>query len=246
MGLGHEQKYFSKFFIGELLSSGELWQTLKMYGAGMLGSIEKGRKLPQFGRRHNVAFFNKMHPLSLTSTMQPNWAFHCVLSLNPASLRRQLTQCTCSYKEPMCPHWFSHSSEGSRGELLCYFSQVLSQTVFDRHPEGLSKNCWSWLAPEVPHAHGGGGRVAESDSVWRHPVMTVPCRWQRHSLFRGPANVRDWKSTEVPTGRRATHGGTRTGLRSLLTPQLPAQGYSGFHNVPANQVGGFRNERTFF
>lgn len=30
----------------------------------MLGSIEKGRKLPQFGRRHNVTFFNKMHPLS--------------------------------------------------------------------------------------------------------------------------------------------------------------------------------------
>ena len=138
--------------------------------------------------------------------MQPNGAFHCVLSLNPASQRRRLTQCTWSYKEPMCPHWFSHSSEGSRGELLCYFSQVLSQTVFDRRPEGLSKNCWSWLAPEVPHAHGGGGRLAESDSVWRHPVRTVPCRWQRHSLFRGPANVRDWKSTEVPTGRRATHG----------------------------------------
>ena len=61
--------------------------------------------------------------------------------------------------------WFSHSSEGWRGELLCYFSQVLSQMVFDRRPEGLSKNCWSWLASEVPHAHGAGGRVAESDSV---------------------------------------------------------------------------------
>ena len=83
MGLGHEQKYFFKFFIGELLSSGELWQTLKMYGAGMLGSIEKGRKLPQFGRRHNVAFFNKMHPLSRLAQCNPTEHFivFCHLTL---------------------------------------------------------------------------------------------------------------------------------------------------------------------
>lgn len=70
MGLGPEKKYM--FFIWGLLSSGELWQTLlKMYKSGMLGNIEEGRKLPQFGRRHNVTFFNKMHPLSWLARCSP-------------------------------------------------------------------------------------------------------------------------------------------------------------------------------
>lgn len=49
----------------------------------MLGSIEKGRKLPQLGRRHNVAFFNKMHPLSRLAQCNPTEHFivFCYLPL---------------------------------------------------------------------------------------------------------------------------------------------------------------------
>lgn len=57
------------------------------------------------------------------------------------------------------PLRFSHSSEGLRGELLCYFSQVLSQMVFDGRPEGLSKTAGAGWRQQchMPKGVGGGG-----------------------------------------------------------------------------------------
>lgn len=84
------------------------------------------------------------------------------------------------------PLWFSHSSEGLRGELLCYFSQVLSQMVFDRRPEGLSKNQCNRFPPEMPHALGI--EVRGKGSISRQPV-TVPSTGGERPLFRGQTSM---------------------------------------------------------
>lgn len=73
----------------------------------MLGSIEKGRKLPQFGRRHNVTFFNKMHPLSWLVWCSPIEHF-IVFGHLALPAREGSWHCTWCYKEPMCPHTGFH------------------------------------------------------------------------------------------------------------------------------------------
>lgn len=248
MGLDHEQKYFFKFFYWRIaFFRWTLANTVKMHEAGMLESIEKGRKLPQFGRSHNVAFFNKIHPLSQQAQCNPTEHFtvfcHLTLPASEGSWHR-----VPGVTKGLCVHTlvftFLRGFEG-RAALL-FFSSPVTNGLWQA-PRRSEQNLLELAGATSATCPWGGGRVAESNSVRRHSVMTVPCPWQRQSLFRGPANVHDWKSTEVLFREEdKAWGSTRTGHRSLLTPQLLAKGYSAFHDVPANQGGSFRNERTFF
>lgn len=204
----------------------------------MLGSIEKGRKLPQFGRRHNVTFFNKMYPLSWLALMQPKWAFHCILSVTlPA--REGSWHCVPGVTKSLCvPTRFSHSSEGLRGELLCYFSQVLSQMVFDRRPEGLSVTAGAGWRQQC-HMPMGVGAEVESNSDWGNPVTDCSLALTAKSpLSREQANIHDWNGRAGLIGERQGLEGT-TGHRSLLIGQFLALGCIGFHGNPASQVANY-------
>lgn len=204
----------------------------------MLGSIEKGRKWPQFGRRHNVTFFNKMYPLSWLALMQPKWAFHCILSVTlPA--REGSWPCVPGVTKSLCvPTRFSHSSEGLRGELLCYFSQVLSQMFFDRRPEGLRNAAgpgWRQQCHMPMGAGGGGGKQfrLRKPSDWLSLALTA-----KSPLSREHADIRDWNGRAGLKGERQGLEGT-TGHRSLLTGQFLALGCIGFHGNPISGVANY-------
>lgn len=92
----------------------------------MLGSIEKERKLPQFGRRYNVTFFNKMYPLSWLAQYSPIEHFivfwHLALPATEGSWHR-VPGVTKSLCVPTSVFTFLRGLEG-RAALLFFSSPV--------------------------------------------------------------------------------------------------------------------------
>ena len=212
----------------------------------MLGSIEKGRKLPQLGRRHNVAFFNKMHPLSRLAQCNPTEHF-IVFCYLPLPAWEGSWHSVPEVTKSLCVHTlvftFLRGFEG-RAALL-FFSSPVTNGLWQapRRSEQKLLELVGIRSATCPWGWGQGGRKwfcmkASSEDTPLSPAEAVT--FQRTS--KRPW-LEEYRSSE---GRRTLRGSTRTGHRSLLTPQLLARVYSGFHNVPANQVGGFCNERTFF
>lgn len=165
----------------------------------MLGSIEKGRKLPQFGRRHNVTFFNKVYPLAWLVLMQPNWAFHCILSLRPASQKKQLTLWTWGYKEPMCPHSGFHIPQRVWGEsCFVIFSSPVINGLWQA-PRRSEQKLLELVGARSANAHGGGGRG-------RKAILSEGAQWlspgsgREKPLFMGQANIPDWNGKELQRG----------------------------------------------
>lgn len=172
----------------------------------MLGSIEKGRKWPQFGRRHNVTFFNKMYPLSWLALMQPKWAFHCILSVTlPA--REGSWPCVPGVTKSLCvPTRFSHSSEGLRGELLCYFSQVLSQMFVDRRPEGLRNAAGPGWRQQCHMPMGAGGRGGKQFRLREPSDWLFPGSDSKKPSFQGTCR-HPWLEWKGRSERRKTRFG---------------------------------------
>ena len=133
----------------------------------MLGSIEKGRKLPQFGRRHNVAFFNKMHPLSRLAQCNPTEHFivFCHLTL-PA--REVGWHSVPEVTKSLCVHTGFHIPQRVRGES-CFV--IFLKSCHKRSLTGAQK-VWAKTA--------GAG--------WRqkcHMPTGVGAGWQKVILYEG-------------------------------------------------------------
>lgn len=122
----------------------------------MLGSIEKGRKLPQFGRRHTVTFFNKMYPLSWLARCGPieHFIVFCHLAL-PA--REGSWHCVPEVTKSLCvPTLVFTFLRGFEGRAaLLFFSSCHKWSLTG------AQRVWartSWFLLEVPHALGIEGR----------------------------------------------------------------------------------------
>lgn len=176
--------------------------------------------------------------------MQPNWAFHCVLLLTlPAWKAADTVQVTKSLCVTL---WFSHSSEGSRGELLCYFSQNPVTNSLWQAPRRSEQKLLELVGVRSATCPWGWGQGGRKWFYMKASSEDTPLSLAETVTFQGTSK-RPWlEEVQGSSDRRRTmRGSTKTGHRSLLTPQLLAKGYSGFHNVPANQVGGFQWENIF-
>lgn len=147
----------------------------------MLESIEKGRKLPQFGRSHNVAFFNKMHPLSPLAQCNPTEHFtvFCHLTL-PAS--EGGWHCVPGVTKSLCVHTlvftFLRGFEG-RAALL-FFSSPVTNGLWQapRRSEQNLLELVGAISATCPWGWGQGGRKwfcmkASSDDSPLSPAETV-------------------------------------------------------------------------
>ena len=175
----------------------------------MLGSIEKGRTLPQFGRRHNVTSFNKMHPLSWLARCSPVEHFIVFCHLAPPAREgswHSIPEVTKSQCVPTPVFTFLRGFEG-RAALL-FFSSPVTNGLWQapRRSEQELLELVGARSATCPWGWGQGGRKrfclkAPSDCGKENHWL-----WQRKSLFRGQANVQDWNGREVLTGRRTGLG----------------------------------------
>lgn len=167
----------------------------------MLGSIEKGRKLPQFGRRHNVTFFNKMHPLSWLARCSPIEHFIVFGHLALPAGRRQLTLCTWGYKEPVCPHSGFHIPQRVWGEsCFVIFLKSCHKWSLTGAPKVWARTAGAGWRQKCHMPMRVGGQGVERYSVWRHPV-TIPQHWQRKATFQGTSK-RPWLEWKGSSDRK--------------------------------------------
>lgn len=118
----------------------------------------------------------------------PDWTNAAQLSISLYSItslcqpEKATETCVPEVTKTLCvPTLFSHSSEGFRRVLLCYFSQVLSQMVFDRLLQALSNNCQSWLAP-VRVCDCGGGEQGHKALLLKAHIYSPLCLTEKRNL----------------------------------------------------------------
>lgn len=165
----------------------------------MLGSIEKGRKLPQFGRRHNVTFFNKMYPLSWLARCSPSEHFivFCHLAL-PA--REGSWHCVPEVTKSLCvPTLVFTFLQGFEGRAaLLFFSSPVTNGLWQapRRSEQKLLKLVGARGARCPWGWGWGWKAILSEGTQR----LSPGSGRTKPLFRGQVNDPDWNGKEGQRG----------------------------------------------